>query len=103
MSDNFSDRMDAQRAILKQINQRAWPREELFSLSDGAIRRWISTNRLEPDDEVVRLVREAGDVLLFLANSSQEQVSPEYISRSLNVAEILERIRAAMDSKRLSL
>ena len=75
MDDSFSDRMSAQRAILKQINKVAWPREELFALSEDAIQRWLSVNRLGEDDEVVKLAREAGEVLLFLANASQEQVS----------------------------
>lgn len=102
MSDSFSDRMDAQRAILKQINQVTWPREELFALSEDAIQRWLSVNRLGEDYEVVKLAREAGDALLFLANASQEQVSPEYVSRSANVTAILERLRTAMASERLA-
>lgn len=101
MSDSFSDRMDAQRAILKQINQVTWPKEELFALSEDAIQRWLSVNRLGEDYEVVKLAREAGDALLFLANASQEQVSPEYLSRTANVTAILERISKAMASQKL--
>lgn len=102
MSDSFSDRMEAQRAILKQINQVTWPREELFALSEDAIQRWLSVNRLGEDYEVVKLAREAGDALLFLANASQEQVSPDYVSRSANVTAILERLRSIMASERLA-
>jgi hypothetical protein len=96
MGDSFANRMDAQRAILKEINRVAWPTEELFALSELAIQRWVSANRLALDDEVVKLAREAGDALLFLANASQEQVSPEYASRSANVAVILRRLRFAV-------
>ncbi len=88
--------MDAQRVILKEINRVPWPSEELYALSEAAIRRWASVNRLGPDDAVVRLAREAGDALLFLANASQEQVSPEYASRSANVAAILPRLKLAL-------
>lgn len=102
MSDSFSDRMDAQRAIVKQINQVTWPREELFALSEDAIQRWLSVNRLGEDYEIVKLAREAGDALLFLANASQEQVSPEYVSRMANVTSILERLRKAVASQRLA-
>jgi hypothetical protein len=91
--------MDAQRAILKQINQVTWPREELFALSEEAIQRWLSVNRLGEDYEIVKLAREAGDALLFLANASQEQVSPEYVSRTANVTAILERISKAIASQ----
>jgi hypothetical protein len=93
MEDSFANRMDAQRVILKEINRVAWPTEELFALSEQAIQRWVSVNRLAPDDEVVKLAREAGDALLFLANVSQEQVSPEYSFRSANVAAILPPLR----------
>jgi hypothetical protein len=96
MDDTFVNRMDAQRAILKEINRVAWPAEELFALSELAIQRWVSANRLAADDEVVKLAREAGDLLLFLANASQEQVSPEYASRSANVAAILPPLRLAV-------
>ena len=98
MDDSFSNRMKAQRTILKEINQVAWPSEELFALSEVAIQRWASVNRLGPDNEVVRLAREAGDALLFLANASQEQISPEYTSRSADVAAILPRLRLALAS-----
>ena len=98
MHDSFSDRMDAQRAVLKQINQVAWPREELFALSEDAIQRWVSVNRLGNDNEVVKLAREAGDALLFLANASQEQIAPEYASRVSDVTAILERLRLVMTS-----
>ena len=96
MDDSFSNRMAAQRSILKEINQVAWPSEELFALSEAAIQRWASVNRLGPDDVVVGLARQAGDALLFLANASQEQISPEYASRSANVAAILPLLKLAL-------
>ena len=94
MSDSFANRMDAQRAILKEINLVRWPSEELFALSEAAIQRWVAANRLSASDELVKMAREAGDALLFLANASQEQVSPEYASRSANVVAILPRLQA---------
>lgn len=96
MIDSFFDRMEAQRAIIKQVNQIKWPHEELFALSEDAIQRWQSGNRLGKDDEVVKLVIEAGDALLFMANVSHEQVSPEYSCEAANVAAILERLRSVI-------
>jgi hypothetical protein len=101
MNDSFSNRMDAQRAILKEINKITWPSEELFALSEVAIQRWASVNRLGPNDAVVKIAREAGDALLFLANASQEQVSPQYASQSDNVAAIVPQLRLALASIRL--
>jgi hypothetical protein len=96
MAADFADRVNAQRAILKQVNQIAWPHEALFAISKVAIQRWTSVNRLGEDSEIVKLVQEAGDALLFLANSSQQQISPEYAKRSINVSEVLENLRAAL-------
>lgn len=98
MDDSFLDRMNAQRAILKQINQIRWSREELFALSEDAIQRWSSVNRLGEDNEFVKLAREAGEALLFLANASQEQISPEYASHASDVTAIFERLRLAVMS-----
>lgn len=98
MSNDFSDRMNAQRAILKLVNQVEWPREELFALSADAIKRWLSVNRLGDDSEIIELVREAGDRLLFLANASQEQITMEYTYRTANVAAIHDRLRSLIES-----
>ena len=94
MTNEFSDRMNAQRAILKQINGIPWPNEELFALSEDAIQRWTSVNYLKQDQEIVQLARAAGDALLFLANASQDQVSSEYSSRKSNITSIFERLRS---------
>jgi hypothetical protein len=98
MKDSFSDRMEAQRAILKQINQVRWPQENLLSLSGDAIQRWVSANRLGDGNEIVKLAREAGNALLFLANSSQEQVSTEYQIRSAEMKTIYERLGIPISS-----
>ncbi|WP_127078871.1 hypothetical protein [Rhodomicrobium lacus] len=100
INDSFANRMDAQRAVLKEINRLIWPNEVLFALSEAAIQRWANANRLEPGDEVVKLARQAGEALLFLASSSQEQVSPEYASLSFNMTEILARLRLEVMSRR---
>lgn len=96
MDNSFLNRLDAQRAVLKEINHVPWPSEELFALSEVAIQRWASVNRLGPDDTIVKLAREAGDALLFLSSASQEQISSEYASRSADVAAILPRLRVAL-------
>lgn len=99
MTGSFTDRMEAQRTTLKLINQVDWPCEDLFALSESSIQRWLSVNRLGTDDEVVKLAREAGNALLFLANASQQQISSEYVSQSENMSAILKRLRAAILSK----
>ena len=100
MKNEFNARMEAQREILREINQIDWSVEPLLSLSEPAITRWVITNRLGTDDSIVGLVRQAGDALLFLANRSQEQVSPEYESHTADVASILLVLRNAVRDRK---
>lgn len=78
MQHEFNNRIAAQRAILQVVNAKNWESEELFGLSSKAIDRWVSANRIGPDSELVRLVRDASAKLFFLANKSQQQISDEY-------------------------
>jgi hypothetical protein len=83
-----------QREFLKIINAHAWASEPLFGLSQGAIDRWSSANRLMQSDRIVALVERAGDALYFLANKSQEQVSSEYQRASNDFTAIIEQARS---------
>lgn len=51
MQHEFSDRIAAQRSILRVINSKPWACEELFGLSSKAIDRWVSVNRIEPSSQ----------------------------------------------------
>lgn len=97
MPDSFVDRMEAQRAILKAINQKNWPREELFSLSEQAIQRWIEKNSIGKEESIAVLARRAAESLLFLANISQEQISEEYEYHSCQIDVILNDIRSEIN------
>jgi hypothetical protein len=94
MSSDFNNRMDAQREFLKIINARTWASEPLFGLSQGAIDRWSAANQLTQSDRIVALVKRAGEALYFLANKSQEQVSPEYRRASNDFTAIIEEARS---------
>ena len=88
MPNEFKNRVAAQRSILRVINGRSWPEEDLFGLSSKAIERWIGANRLDPNATMVKLVLTASAKLFFLANKSQEQISDEYKAVSEEVASI---------------
>lgn len=100
MSD-FNNRIAAQRSLLEQVNARGWRNEELFGLSSKAIDRWVSTNRLEPDCRLVKLVYSASEKLYFLANKSQEQVSDEYRSLSKDFDSVLRAIETELADETL--
>lgn len=91
----FVDRMSAQRHLLQVVNSRAW-HEELFGLSGHAIKRWMDTNRVSPNSEVVALLRSASEQLSFLASRSQMQVSEDYRRVSHDVEALTEEIRETL-------
>jgi C4-dicarboxylate-specific signal transduction histidine kinase len=93
MNNSFNNRMDAQREFLKIVNSRRAEVEPLLALSSGAIDRWVAANRMAQEDNLVALVRKAGDALFFLANKSQEQVSMEYKQASGDFAALVEQAR----------
>lgn len=97
-SDEFNERISAQRAILRTVNSARWPGEELFGVSSRAIERWRTTNALPETSPVVQLVIEAGAKLFFLANRSQECISPEYRSVASEIVALNDRIAAALRS-----
>lgn len=89
--NEFNNRIDAQREILKLVNSNR-RQEELYGLSSGAIDRWARVNDIDPSSELLRTVRESADKLFFLANKSQEQVTDEYRLLSVEIFELNQRI-----------
>lgn len=87
----FNNRISAQRKILIIINKEIWV-EELFGLSKGAIDRWVNTNGLQSNLDLVELLREAANKLFFLSNKSQEQITEDYRTLSNEVFEITKKI-----------
>lgn len=92
--NEFSNRISAQRNILKEVNERGWPQEDLHGLSAKALSRWESVNRLDVSAKLVKLLHVAASKLFFLANKSQEQISDEYHCISREVELITTDIRS---------
>lgn len=92
----FSNRIEAQRQILRIVNRRSWGGEQLFSLSSKAISRWVDINRLDASAQMVCLVTAAAEKLFFLANKSQEQVSEDYRATSIAIAAIASLLETEM-------
>jgi hypothetical protein len=98
VSNDFNNRMDAQRTFLKVINSCDWAAEPLCGLSQGAILRWTSINSGQVPKRIADLVNDAGEVLYFLANKSQEQISPEYGDASKKFDAILTNARVEVEA-----
>lgn len=90
----FSNRIDAQRAVLACTNGIRWTGEPLFGLSSKAIERWRTSNQLAASHGLYLLIREVAAALFFLGNLSQEQVTDEYALREKAVTKLLADIRA---------
>ena len=95
----FSGRINAQRKILQTVNQKDWGGEALFGLSSKAIDRWVNVNRLNPNSEISKLLVAASAKLFFLANKSQDAVTPEYLNASEEVARIARAIEIEIAEK----
>lgn len=90
--NEFNNRLAVQRRLLQLVNAKYGGKEELFGLSSKAIARWTAVNQIAPDDPLVGLIRSASERLFFLANRSQEQISEDYIAKSIEIDQLTEEI-----------
>lgn len=98
--NEFNNRIDAQRNILRIVNKHSWRAEELPGLSSKAIDRWVLANQIDDTSRLAALIREAGRALFFLANKSQEQITEEYKHRTQEVAALSSKIADEIESLR---
>lgn len=95
----FNNRMTAQREILSLVNSKVVAREELFGLSSKSIDRWVSVNALDRASIGVALIIQLSDKLFFLANKSQEQISPEYQNVKIEIADLCQKLDGQLSSE----
>jgi len=95
--DDFNNRVAAQRRVLQTVNRKRWEKEELFGLSSKAIDRWVLVNHVDPESRLVHLVKIASEKLFFLANKSQETISPEYKAVSAEISTLTKKIESEMN------
>lgn len=84
----LNNRVNAQREILRIINEKAWYKEPLIALSHKAIDRWANKNNISQDSELVSSIYEVSEKLFALANKSQEQITEEYLKLSAKINEM---------------
>ena len=93
----FSNRVDAQRALLRIVNARLQNSgEQLFALNSKAIDRWVLSNHIDPSAPVVRLLRQASSRIFEMANHSDDPICGMYRVSSSELTFIGEAIRAAI-------
>jgi hypothetical protein len=92
----FSNRIESQREAIKIVNGFNFYNEPLFSLTEKAIKRWVSSNMISPDSTHVQLILKLSEKLFFLANKSQEQITEGYKTLSIDVNDLLSDISLEM-------
>ena len=97
----FSNRISAQRSILKLINGSGLYMEPLLGLAEKAIDRWYRNNGIDAHDLIVSMLKSMSGTLFFLANKSQEQVTDEYSLLSEKVKEQLFELELEIIKRRV--
>lgn len=92
MNNEFLNRIDLQRKTIQLINKYNTYTHPIHSLTFKGIDKWISSNSIDPSAEHVKTIYNISEKLFFLANKSQEQISPEYRNLSLDVADDFETL-----------
>jgi hypothetical protein len=90
--NEFSSRIDAQRSLLKIVNEKVRKNEELFSLTTKAIERWSSANSIGASSQIVQLLNAASSRIFTMANWSDDPIAGEYILSEQEVSAIGEEI-----------
>jgi hypothetical protein len=96
--NEFTNRVEAQRRLLKVVNGKQNQKEELFSLSDSAIQRWRSVNGIDPSSRVVALLKGASDRVFVMANHSEAAITEEYLLTVEELHRIGDELREAVES-----
>jgi hypothetical protein len=94
----FTNRVEAQRRLLKIVNAKKKQKEELFSLTDSAIHRWSSVNGVDPSSRVVALLKGASDRVFVMANHSDAPIAEEYLLTVEELYHIGDELKEAVES-----
>ncbi|EAR12955.1 hypothetical protein PI23P_10015 [Polaribacter irgensii 23-P] len=90
--NEFSNRIDLQREVIKIVNSAKFE-YEITGLSKNAIERWLMDNRLDTESDLTKLLFIISSKLFFLANKSQEQITSGYKKMSSEVSNLVENLR----------
>jgi len=93
--NEFNNRIDAQRQVLRVVNAHQFV-EELLGLSRKAIERWLDVNRVKPSEDVATLLFDISSKLFFLSCKSQEQVTEEYGLLSVEIRSLRVSLEEAL-------
>jgi hypothetical protein len=83
MSD-FLNRIDIQRKAIKIVNGNNI-KFHLAGLSVNAIEKWREQNDISAEHDIMKMLLKISSRMFFLANKSQEQITEDYKTLSIEV------------------
>lgn len=92
----LSNRVEAQRQILKTVNSIPWQTEHLFALSAPAIQRWALANDISREARLVKLLKSASAEIFVMANHSDDPIAGIYTLTRQRVDCLNKLIRAEL-------
>lgn len=96
----FLNRITVQRKVIKLINNSA-SKFQLSGLSSNAIAQWKMENNIDDNNPIYKLLLSISSKLFFLSNKSQEQVTEEYRSLSLEVNDYFIKLEESLKNNLL--
>lgn len=88
----FLNRIDLQREVIQIVNG-GFYKFQLSGLSLKAIEKWKDENQINNSNKLLDILKVISGKLYFLSNKSQEQITEEYKSLSIEVAEYVARLK----------
>lgn len=92
----FLNRIDAQRRVVKIINQNSF-HFPLVGLSKKSVERWQMENMIKNDSIILKLLFEISIKLFFLSNKSQEQITEDYKAKSIEISELINSLQIELN------
>lgn len=74
MQIKYEQRLELMRELLGEVNLHSWPKEALVGLSQESITRWATANSINMSSKMINSLIEISELLLFIANRSQEHI-----------------------------
>ena len=94
--NEFNGRLEAQRRILKVVNESSTQNEQLFALNLKAISRWGTANGHDSSAAVTRLLSEASSNVFAMANNSDDPIAGSYAISTKRLRVLEDQIRVEL-------
>lgn len=95
MNAEFNSRVDLQRQVLKIVNSKSF-NIQLSGLSKPALENWIMINSVS-NNELKNTLFKISELLFFIANKSQDQITEEYKKLQLKAGSEIGKLKILLN------